>query len=119
MHFPLLPGPILGFKMTQSGLGEAKVSGSLILTCAVSDSALSTGEDWWHWLRQPPGKGLVWLALIDRYGNTHYFPDIKNRATISVDPSKNEFYLRVDSLSPQDTATYYCARSTYQMQKPP
>ncbi|EMP24571.1 Ig heavy chain V-II region ARH-77 [Chelonia mydas] len=100
--------------MTQSGLGEVTVSGSLSLTCAISDSAFS-GGDWRHWIRQPTGKGLVWLALIDRYGNTHYFPDIQNRATISVDPSKDEFYLRMDSLSPLNTATSYCARSTYQM----
>uniref|UniRef100_A0A8C3RZ34 Ig-like domain-containing protein n=1 Tax=Chelydra serpentina TaxID=8475 RepID=A0A8C3RZ34_CHESE len=112
-------GVLSQMQLRETGPGEVKPGESLTLTCTISGETLSSASAIWHWIRQPPGEGLVWLALIDRYGNTRYFPDIQNRTTISVNPSKDEFYLRLERLSPQDTATYYCARSTYQKYKPP
>uniref|UniRef100_A0A8C3FDW2 Ig-like domain-containing protein n=1 Tax=Chrysemys picta bellii TaxID=8478 RepID=A0A8C3FDW2_CHRPI len=118
IRIPFL-GVLSEVKLVQSGPGTVKPSESVQLPCAASGFSIASSGYTCHWIRRAPGKGLEWLGYVNVYGNTRYLPDIQNRTTITVDPSKDEFYLRVDSLSPQDTATYYCARSTYRMYKPP
>lgn len=62
------------------------------------------------WVRQPPGKGLEWLAHIWWDDDKRYSPSLKSRLTISKDTSKNQVVLTMTSMDPADTATYYCAR---------
>ncbi|XP_028707832.2 immunoglobulin heavy variable 4-59 isoform X1 [Macaca mulatta] len=99
-------------QLQESGPGLVKPSETLSLTCAVSGGSISSGYDW-SWIRQPPGKGLEWIGYIyGSSGSTNYNPSLKNRVTISKDASKNQFSLKLSSVTAADTAVYYCARDT-------
>nr|AAN02492.1 single chain Fv G4G11 antibody [synthetic construct] len=97
-------------QLQESGPGLVKPSDTLSLTCAVSGYSISS-SNWWGWIRQPPGKGLEWIGYIYHSGSTYYNPSLKSRVTISVDKSKNQFSLKLSSVTAADTAVYYCARN--------
>ncbi|XP_006776697.1 PREDICTED: putative V-set and immunoglobulin domain-containing-like protein IGHV4OR15-8, partial [Myotis davidii] len=90
--------------LQESGQGLVKPSQTLSLTCSVSGFSITSGL--WSWIRQPPGKGLEWIARIDYDGDTFYNPSLKSRTSISKDTSKNQFSLQLRSLTTEDTAVY-------------
>nr|4R7D_A Chain A, Fab Hu 15C1 Heavy chain [Homo sapiens]4R7D_C Chain C, Fab Hu 15C1 Heavy chain [Homo sapiens]4R7D_E Chain E, Fab Hu 15C1 Heavy chain [Homo sapiens]4R7D_G Chain G, Fab Hu 15C1 Heavy chain [Homo sapiens]4R7D_I Chain I, Fab Hu 15C1 Heavy chain [Homo sapiens]4R7D_K Chain K, Fab Hu 15C1 Heavy chain [Homo sapiens]4R7D_M Chain M, Fab Hu 15C1 Heavy chain [Homo sapiens]4R7D_O Chain O, Fab Hu 15C1 Heavy chain [Homo sapiens] len=96
-------------QLQESGPGLVKPSDTLSLTCAVSGYSITGGYSW-HWIRQPPGKGLEWMGYIHYSGYTDFNPSLKTRITISRDTSKNQFSLKLSSVTAVDTAVYYCAR---------
>uniref|UniRef100_UPI004072AFED H020 Fab Heavy Chain n=1 Tax=Homo sapiens TaxID=9606 RepID=UPI004072AFED len=98
-------------QLQESGPGLVRPSETLSLTCTVSGGSIS--NDYWSWIRQPPGKGLEWIGQIHSKGDTNYNPSLKSRVTISVDTSKNQLSLKVRSVTAADTAVYYCARHLY------
>ncbi|XP_033043776.1 putative V-set and immunoglobulin domain-containing-like protein IGHV4OR15-8 [Trachypithecus francoisi] len=99
-------------QLQQWGEGLVKPSETLSLTCAVYGGSIS-GYYYWSWIRQPSGKGLEWIGYIyGSSGNTYYNPSLKSRVTISTDTSKNQFSLKLSSVTAGDTAVYYCARDT-------
>nr|5NST_B Chain B, Heavy Chain of antibody MGD21 [Homo sapiens]5NST_D Chain D, Heavy Chain of antibody MGD21 [Homo sapiens] len=98
-------------QLVETGPGLMKTSGTLSLTCAVSGDYVNTNRRW-SWVRQAPGKGLEWIGEVHQSGRTNYNPSLKSRVTISVDKSKNQFSLKVDSVTAADTAVYYCARAS-------
>ncbi|XP_015000129.3 immunoglobulin heavy variable 4-38-2 [Macaca mulatta] len=99
-------------QLQESGPGLVKPSETLSLTCAVSGYSISSGY-YWGWIRQPPGKGLEYIGYISgSSGSTYYNPSLKSRVTISKDTSKNQFSLKLSSVTAADTAVYYCARHT-------
>uniref|UniRef100_UPI0012E0C4A0 Fab 5111 heavy chain n=1 Tax=Homo sapiens TaxID=9606 RepID=UPI0012E0C4A0 len=98
-------------QLQESGPGLVKPSQTLSLTCTVSGGSISSGGYYWSWIRQHPGKGLEWIGYIYYSGSTYYNPSLKSRVTISVDTSKNQFSLKLSSVTAADTAVYYCART--------
>uniref|UniRef100_A0A2K6CCB7 Ig-like domain-containing protein n=2 Tax=Macaca nemestrina TaxID=9545 RepID=A0A2K6CCB7_MACNE len=98
-------------QLQESGPGLVKPSETLSLTCAVSGYSISSGY-YWGWIRQPPGKGLEWIGHISSGGSNYLNPSLKSRVTLSVDTSKNQFSLKLSSVTAADTAVYYCARDT-------
>nr|3Q1S_H Chain H, Z13e1 Fab heavy chain [Homo sapiens] len=95
-------------QLLESGPGLLKPSETLSLTCTVSGGSMI--NYYWSWIRQPPGERPQWLGHIIYGGTTKYNPSLESRITISRDISKNQFSLRLNSVTAADTAIYYCAR---------
>nr|6V4N_A Chain A, Antibody Fab heavy chain [Homo sapiens]6V4N_C Chain C, Antibody Fab heavy chain [Homo sapiens]6V4N_D Chain D, Antibody Fab heavy chain [Homo sapiens]6V4N_H Chain H, Antibody Fab heavy chain [Homo sapiens] len=98
-------------QLQESGPGLVRPSETLSLTCTVSGDSI--GGSYWNWIRQPPGKGLQWIGYIYYTGITNYNPSLKSRVTMSLDTSKNQISLKMDSVTAADTALYFCARGDY------
>ena len=110
-------------QLRESGPSLVKPSQTLSLTCTVSGFSLSSYAV--GWVRQAPGKALEWVGGISSGGSTYYNPALKSRLSITKDNSKSQVSLSVSSVTPEDTATYYCAKDTVRgsqcepRQKPP
>uniref|UniRef100_UPI002DDDBD71 Nanosota-2 n=1 Tax=Vicugna pacos TaxID=30538 RepID=UPI002DDDBD71 len=95
-------------QLQESGGGAVQPGGSLGLSCTASGFNFETSTV--GWFRQAPGKENEGVSCINKgYEDTNYADSVKGRFTISRDAAKNTVYLQMDSLQPEDTATYYCA----------
>ncbi|KAF7235247.1 Ig heavy chain V region 3 [Varanus komodoensis] len=94
--------------LAESGGAVRRPGETVQLTCAVSGVSISHSDI--HWVRQRPGKGLEWAAYVWINGAPFYTGGLANRLTISRDTSKNQVFLQVRDLKPEDSAVYYCAR---------
>nr|NDP04886.1 immunoglobulin mu heavy chain [Bos taurus] len=99
-------GVLSQVQLRESGPSLVKPSQTLSLTCTVSGFSLSSKAV--GWVRQAPGKALEWLGSIDTGGNTGYNPGLKSRLSITKDNSKSQVSLSVNSVTIEDSATYYC-----------
>nr|NDP18824.1 immunoglobulin gamma heavy chain [Bos taurus] len=101
-------GVLSQVQLRESGPSLVKPSQTLSLTCTVS--GFSFRSQTVVWIRQAPGKTLEWIGWITSTGITHYNPALKSRLTISKDDSQSQVSLSVSGVTPEDTATYYCAK---------
>nr|NDP06485.1 immunoglobulin mu heavy chain [Bos taurus] len=104
-------GVLSQVQLRESGPSLVKPSQTLSLTCTVSGFSLSSYPV--GWVRQAPGKALECLGSISSSGSTDYNPALKSRLSITKDTSKSQVSLSLSSVTTEDTATYYCARSNY------
>nr|NDP11662.1 immunoglobulin mu heavy chain [Bos taurus] len=104
-------GVLSQVQLRESGPSLVKPSQTLSLTCTASGFSLSSYAV--NWVRQAPGKALECLGGISSSGSTGYNPALKSRLSITKDNSKSQVSLSVSSVTPEDTATYYCAKSTH------
>nr|NDP11517.1 immunoglobulin mu heavy chain [Bos taurus] len=102
-------GVLSQVQLRESGPSLVKPSQALSLTCTVSGFPLHENEI--GWVRQAPGKTLEWLGVTYDKGGTDYNPALKSRLSITEDNSKSQVSLSMGSVTPEDTATYFCARS--------
>nr|NDP10198.1 immunoglobulin mu heavy chain [Bos taurus] len=101
-------GVLSQVQLRESGPSLVKPSQTLSLTCTVSGFSLSSNGV--LWVRQAPEKALEWLGGMGSSGRTDYNPALKSRLSITKDNSKSQVSLSVSSVTPEDTATYYCAK---------
>nr|NDP19360.1 immunoglobulin gamma heavy chain [Bos taurus] len=100
-------GVLSQVQLRESGPSLVKPSQTLSLTCTVSEFSLINNDV--VWVRQAPGKALEWLGGTCSDGTTSFNPALKSRLSITKDNSKSQVFLSVSSVTPEDTATYYCA----------
>nr|NDP18767.1 immunoglobulin gamma heavy chain [Bos taurus] len=102
-------GVLSQVQLRESGPSLVKPSQTLSLICTVSGFSLRTYAI--SWLRQAPGKALECLGGISGEGSRGYNPALRSRLSITKDDSKSQVSLSVSGVTPEDTATYYCAKS--------
>nr|NDP06954.1 immunoglobulin mu heavy chain [Bos taurus] len=102
-------GVLSQVQLRESGPNLVKPSQTLSLTCTVSGFSLSSYDV--GWVRQAPGKALECLGVISQGGNVGYNPALKSRLSITKDNSESQVSLSLSSVTTEDTATYYCAKS--------
>nr|NDP19169.1 immunoglobulin gamma heavy chain [Bos taurus] len=101
-------GVLSQVQLRESGPSLVKPSQTLSLTCTVSGFSLSDYAV--GWVRRAPGKALEWVGGIGVRGGTSYNRALKSRLNITKDNSKSQVSLAVSSVTPEDTATYYCVK---------
>nr|NDP09759.1 immunoglobulin mu heavy chain [Bos taurus]NDP09801.1 immunoglobulin mu heavy chain [Bos taurus]NDP09922.1 immunoglobulin mu heavy chain [Bos taurus] len=102
-------GVLSQVQLRESGPSLVKPSQTLSLTCTVSGFSLSDYAV--GWVRQAPGKTLECLGGVRADGRTDYNTALKSRLSITKDTSKSQISLSLISVTSEDTATYYCAKS--------
>nr|NDP18203.1 immunoglobulin gamma heavy chain [Bos taurus] len=103
-------GVLSQVQLRESGPSLVKPSQTLSLTCTISGFSLSSFGV--SWVRQAPGKPLECLGGITGGGSTGYNPALKSRLSITKDNSESQVSLSLSSVTIEDTATYYCAKSS-------
>uniref|UniRef100_UPI0030846FD8 Fab.34.2.12 Heavy Chain n=1 Tax=Mus musculus TaxID=10090 RepID=UPI0030846FD8 len=98
-------------QLQQSGPELVKPGASVKISCQSSGYTIS--NSWMNWVKQRPGKGLEWIGRIyPGDGDTHYNGKFKAKATLTADRSSSTAYMHLSSLTSEDSAIYFCARST-------
>nr|NDP07551.1 immunoglobulin mu heavy chain [Bos taurus] len=103
-------GVLSQVQLRESGPSLVKPSQTLSLTCMVSGFSLSSYGV--GWVRQAPGKALECLGSVGGSGYVAYNPALKSRLSITKDNSKSQVSLSLNTVTTEDTATYYCMKKS-------
>nr|NDP07804.1 immunoglobulin mu heavy chain [Bos taurus] len=103
-------GVLSQVQLRESGPSLVKPSQTLSLTCTVSGFSLSSYRV--DWVRQAPGKALECLGSMRSDGGTRVHPALKSRLGITKDNSKNQVSLSLSFVTTEDSATYFCAKTS-------
>uniref|UniRef100_UPI0037870BE7 Rituximab.4DS Fab heavy chain n=1 Tax=Homo sapiens TaxID=9606 RepID=UPI0037870BE7 len=99
-------------QLQQPGAECVKPGASVKMSCKASGYTFTSYN--MHWVKQTPGRGLEWIgAIYPGNGDTSYNQKFKGKATLTADKSSSTAYMQLSSLTSEDSAVYYCARSTY------
>nr|5JZ7_C Chain C, MEDI578 scFv, heavy chain [Homo sapiens]5JZ7_G Chain G, MEDI578 scFv, heavy chain [Homo sapiens]5JZ7_H Chain H, MEDI578 scFv, heavy chain [Homo sapiens]5JZ7_J Chain J, MEDI578 scFv, heavy chain [Homo sapiens] len=98
-------------QLVQSGAEVKKPGSSVKVSCKASGGTFSTYGI--SWVRQAPGQGLEWMGgIIPIFDTGNSAQSFQGRVTITADESTSTAYMELSSLRSEDTAVYYCARSS-------
>uniref|UniRef100_A0A8C5VC55 Ig-like domain-containing protein n=1 Tax=Microcebus murinus TaxID=30608 RepID=A0A8C5VC55_MICMU len=96
-------------QLVQSGAEMRSPGASVKVSCKASGYTFTSS--YMHWVRQAPGQGLEWMGRVDpEDGSTRYSQKFQGRVTMTATTSTNTAFMELNSLRPEDTAVYYCAR---------
>uniref|UniRef100_UPI003A5C89F8 Heavy chain of Ab14 n=1 Tax=Mus musculus TaxID=10090 RepID=UPI003A5C89F8 len=96
-------------QLQQSGAELVRPGASVKLSCKASGYTFT--DYYINWVKQRPGQGLEWIARIyPGSGNTYYNEKFKGKATLTAEKSSSTTYMRLNSLTSEDSAVYFCAR---------
>nr|CAB08858.1 IgG1/kappa antibody [Mus musculus] len=99
-------------QLQQSGPELVKPGASVKMSCKASGYTFI--NYFMHWVKQRPGQGLEWIGSINPYNDgTKNNEKFKGKATLTSDKSSSTAYMELSSLTSEDSAVYYCARSGY------
>nr|6OHG_C Chain C, 4F12 Heavy chain [Mus musculus] len=97
-------------QLQQPGAELVKPGASVQLSCKASGYTFTSY--WMHWVKQRPGQGLEWIGMIHPTNDkTNFNEKLKSKVTLTVDKSSTTAYMQLSSLTSEDAAVYYCARS--------
>nr|AAB35405.1 anti-human tumor necrosis factor alpha Ig heavy chain variable region {CDR region, monoclonal Ab "CB0010"} [mice, BALB/c, Peptide Partial, 121 aa] [Mus sp.] len=98
--------------LQQSGPELVKPGASVKIPCKASGYTFTDYNV--DWVKQSHGKSLQWIGNINpNNGGTIYNQKFKGKGTLTVDKSSSTAYMELRSLTSEDTAVYYCARSAF------
>nr|1JFQ_H Chain H, ANTIGEN-BINDING FRAGMENT OF ANTI-PHENYLARSONATE ANTIBODY [Mus musculus] len=99
-------------QLQQSGVELVRAGSSVKMSCKASGYTFTSNGI--NWVKQRPGQGLEWIGY-NNPGNGYitYNEKFKGKTTLTVDKSSNTAYMQLRSLTSEDSAVYFCARSEY------
>uniref|UniRef100_A0A3B5ML55 Ig-like domain-containing protein n=1 Tax=Xiphophorus couchianus TaxID=32473 RepID=A0A3B5ML55_9TELE len=101
-----LTGVFSEIKLDQSQ-SEGKRPGETVkMSCVMSGFDMT--EYFIHWIRQKPGRALEWIGRMDT--GTDYGSSFQSCFIMTENVPSSTQYLEIRSLTPEDTAVYYCVR---------
>uniref|UniRef100_A0A3B4BND1 Ig-like domain-containing protein n=1 Tax=Pygocentrus nattereri TaxID=42514 RepID=A0A3B4BND1_PYGNA len=90
---------------------QLKPGETLSLSCRGSGFTFSSYN--MHWIRQQAGKPLEWMARVSDGGGSKSYPaSFQGRTEITRDNSNSMVSLKLSGVTVEDSAVYYCARSS-------
>nr|prf antibody gamma V HP91A3,anti-arsonate [Mus musculus] len=99
-------------QLQQSGAELVRTGSSVKMSCKASGYTFTSSGI--NWVKQRPGQGLEWIGYIHPgKGYIHYNERFKGKTTLTVDKSSSTAYMQLRSLTSEDSAVYFCARSYY------
>uniref|UniRef100_A0A3Q2CR89 Ig-like domain-containing protein n=1 Tax=Cyprinodon variegatus TaxID=28743 RepID=A0A3Q2CR89_CYPVA len=83
---------------------------TLKMSCVMSGFVMTSY--YIHWIKQKPGKALEWVGRMNAGSNSAiYGSSFQGRFTMTENVPISTQYLEIRSLTAEDSAVYFCARS--------